>query len=67
MGGVCSSCCGRSASAQYEPLLLDNERDAVADLLQYLESERRRRGRRRGREGLLGLSLDGAALLCTEY
>lgn len=30
---------GRSRSAQYEPLLLDNERDAVADLLQYLESE----------------------------
>lgn len=39
MGGVCSSCCGRSSNAQYEPLLLDNERDAVADLLQYLESE----------------------------
>jgi hypothetical protein len=30
---------GRSRSAQYEPLLLDNERDAVADLLQYLESK----------------------------
>ena len=30
---------GRSRNAQYEPLLLDNERDAVADLLQYLESE----------------------------
>ncbi len=39
MGGVCSTCCGRSANTQYEPLLLDNERDAVADLLQYLESE----------------------------
>ena len=37
MGQLCS-CCGRSRSAQYEPLLLDNERDAVADLLQYLEN-----------------------------
>ncbi|UZJ54411.1 hypothetical protein CBS101457_003731 [Exobasidium rhododendri] len=37
MGNLCS-CCGRSRSAQYEPLLLDNERDAVADLLQYLEN-----------------------------
>ncbi|BGP42020.1 Vacuolar protein 8, partial [Rhodotorula kratochvilovae] len=37
--GVCSSCCrGQKASAPYEPLLLDNEREAVADLLQYLEN-----------------------------
>ncbi|GAA5828396.1 hypothetical protein JCM3770_000474 [Rhodotorula araucariae] len=37
--GVCSSCCrGHKASAPYEPLLLDNEREAVADLLQYLEN-----------------------------
>lgn len=35
MGNLCSCSCGRR---QYEPLLLDNERDAVADLLQYLES-----------------------------
>ena len=27
-------------SQSYEPLLLENEREAVADLLQYLESER---------------------------
>jgi hypothetical protein len=26
-------------SQSYEPLLLENEREAVADLLQYLESE----------------------------
>ena len=38
MGNVCSSCCGKSRNANYEPLLLDNERDAVADLLQYLEN-----------------------------
>ncbi|KAK4336493.1 Vacuolar protein 8 [Rhodotorula toruloides] len=37
--GVCASCCGGSkSSAPYEPLLLDNEREAVADLLQYLEN-----------------------------
>lgn len=36
MGNLCS--CGRSRHAQYEPLLLDTERDAVADLLQYLEN-----------------------------
>ncbi|KAH0838481.1 armadillo-type protein [Lanmaoa asiatica] len=40
--GVVSSCCEscfRSRrSQQYEPLLLENEREAVADLLQYLES-----------------------------
>ncbi|EPQ30268.1 uncharacterized protein PFL1_02384 [Pseudozyma flocculosa PF-1] len=40
MGNACSSCCGcaKSRNANYEPLLLDNERDAVADLLQYLEN-----------------------------
>ncbi|KAF8845281.1 vacuolar protein 8 [Paxillus ammoniavirescens] len=40
--GVVSSCCEscfRSRrSQQYEPLLLENEREAVADLLQYLEN-----------------------------
>ena len=36
--GICYSCCVGSRSPQYEPLLLDNERDAVADLLQYLEN-----------------------------
>ncbi|KAI6153402.1 vacuolar protein 8 [Pisolithus tinctorius] len=40
--GVASSCCEscfRSRrSQQYEPLLLENEREAVADLLQYLEN-----------------------------
>lgn len=36
MGNLCS--CGRARNASYEPLLLDNERDAVADLLQYLEN-----------------------------
>lgn len=39
MGGVCSSCCGQRRKNLYEPLLLENEREAVADLLQYLESE----------------------------
>ncbi|KZT58395.1 ARM repeat-containing protein [Calocera cornea HHB12733] len=43
MGNVasaCGSCCGlRSQKVQgYEPLLLENEREAVADLLQYLEN-----------------------------
>ncbi|PWN28683.1 putative VAC8-vacuolar membrane protein required for the cytoplasm-to-vacuole targeting [Jaminaea rosea] len=38
MGAICSSCCGTSRNTAYEPLLLDNERDAVADLLQYLEN-----------------------------
>ena len=37
-----SSCLGGSVqsrnSQSYEPLLLENEREAVADLLQYLES-----------------------------
>ncbi|KAM0753371.1 putative VAC8-vacuolar membrane protein required for the cytoplasm-to-vacuole targeting [Meredithblackwellia eburnea MCA 4105] len=37
--GVCASCCGGAkSSANYEPLLLENEREAVADLLQYLEN-----------------------------
>lgn len=39
MGGVCSVCCGQRRKNNYEPLLLENEREAVADLLQYLESE----------------------------
>ncbi|KZO99818.1 vacuolar protein 8 [Calocera viscosa TUFC12733] len=41
MGNVASACstCLRSPKAQgYEPLLLENEREAVADLLQYLEN-----------------------------
>ena len=38
MGGVFSACCGaRNDRASQEPLLLDSEREAVADLLQYLE------------------------------
>nr|VWP01089.1 ATP-dependent RNA helicase VAD1 (EC (Virulence-associated DEAD box protein 1) [Ganoderma boninense] len=39
--GVASSCCEscfRSRSSSYEPLLLENEREAVADLLQFLEN-----------------------------
>ncbi|KAF9582717.1 Vacuolar protein 8 [Lunasporangiospora selenospora] len=37
--GACSSCCvDRSRNALYEPLLQENEREAVADLLQYLEN-----------------------------
>ncbi|SGY60348.1 BQ5605_C007g04418 [Microbotryum silenes-dioicae] len=38
--GVCASCCGGGgkSNAAYEPLLLENEREAVADLLQYLEN-----------------------------
>ncbi|GAA5919134.1 hypothetical protein JCM6882_002397 [Rhodosporidiobolus microsporus] len=39
--GVCSSCCSGGSSkyqSANEPLLLDNEREAVADLLQYLEN-----------------------------
>ncbi|GAA5874355.1 hypothetical protein JCM3774_005014 [Rhodotorula dairenensis] len=37
--GACTSCCRASTAHQpYEPLLLDNEREAVADLLQYLEN-----------------------------
>ncbi|KAL7421643.1 Vacuolar protein 8 [Cryptotrichosporon argae] len=38
MGGACSSCCGARRKNNYEPLLLENEREAVADLLQYLEN-----------------------------
>ncbi|GAA96338.1 hypothetical protein E5Q_03004 [Mixia osmundae IAM 14324] len=39
--GVVASCCGCGGGgrgAGYEPLLLENEREAVADLLQYLEN-----------------------------
>ncbi|CAK7240600.1 MAG: Vacuolar protein 8 [Sporothrix thermara] len=38
--GICSSqCCGgKSRDGLYEPVLADNEREAVADLLQYLEN-----------------------------
>lgn len=37
--GVCSSCCsGQSQNGLYEPLLEDREREAVSDLLQYLEN-----------------------------
>ncbi|KAG5954533.1 Vacuolar protein 8 [Claviceps humidiphila] len=39
MGNCGSSCCGgRSRESLYEPVLADNEREAVADLLQYLEN-----------------------------
>ncbi|KAH8834934.1 armadillo-type protein [Flagelloscypha sp. PMI_526] len=41
MGNVtscCESCFNSRRSQQYEPLLLENEREAVADLLQYLEN-----------------------------
>ncbi|KAF7959621.1 hypothetical protein EAE96_001237 [Botrytis aclada] len=39
MGGVCSSCCGgKSRDGLYEPVLAESEREAVADLLQYLEN-----------------------------
>jgi vacuolar protein 8 len=34
----CESCFQSRSSQSYEPLLLENEREAVADLLQYLES-----------------------------
>ncbi|KAF9575703.1 Vacuolar protein 8 [Mortierella alpina] len=37
--GACSSCCAdRNRNGLYEPLLQENEREAVADLLQYLEN-----------------------------
>ncbi|GAA5993446.1 hypothetical protein JCM5350_000096 [Sporobolomyces pararoseus] len=37
--GICTSCCrGGRSHAGYEPLLLENEREAVAELLQYLEN-----------------------------
>ncbi|KAI1824755.1 vacuolar protein 8 [Xylaria intraflava] len=36
--GACQSCCGgKSRDGLYEPVLADSEREAVADLLQYLE------------------------------
>ncbi|SAM07905.1 hypothetical protein [Absidia glauca] len=42
MGNTCSSCldcCGKqSKSGLYEPLLQENEREAIAELLQYLEN-----------------------------
>ncbi|KAG8902776.1 Vacuolar protein 8 [Tulasnella sp. 417] len=38
MGNCCTWCFGRPKSHGYEPLLLENEREAVADLLQYLEN-----------------------------
>lgn len=41
MGNItscCDSCFGARRSHSYEPLLLENEREAVADLLQYLEN-----------------------------
>ncbi|CAE6424023.1 unnamed protein product [Rhizoctonia solani] len=37
MGNLCS-CCRSNKSQGYEPLLLENEREAVADLLQFLEN-----------------------------
>ncbi|GJJ76288.1 vacuolar protein 8 [Entomortierella parvispora] len=37
--GACSSCCAdRTRNGLYEPLLQENEREAVADLLQFLEN-----------------------------
>ncbi|OHE96753.1 hypothetical protein CORC01_07899 [Colletotrichum orchidophilum] len=37
--GACHSCCGgRARDGLYEPVLADSEREAVADLLQYLEN-----------------------------
>ncbi|KAH8599820.1 putative vacuolar protein 8 [Bisporella sp. PMI_857] len=38
--GICSSSCcsGRSRDGLYEPVLAESEREAVADLLQYLEN-----------------------------
>ncbi|KAF8323045.1 ARM repeat-containing protein [Clavulina sp. PMI_390] len=38
MGNCCQSCLGSRRSNPYEPLLLENEREAVADLLQFLEN-----------------------------
>ncbi|KAI9360301.1 vacuolar protein 8 [Pilaira anomala] len=43
MGNSCSNCCSscfgkRSRTGLYEPLLQDNEREAIAELLQYLEN-----------------------------
>lgn len=39
MGSALSSCCSPRRKNAYEPLLLETEREAVADLLQYLESQ----------------------------
>lgn len=39
MGNALSSCCSPRRKNAYEPLLLETEREAVADLLQYLESQ----------------------------
>ncbi|KAK9764701.1 Vacuolar protein 8 [Basidiobolus ranarum] len=41
--GACSSCCfgNKQRTGLYEPLLQENEREAVADLLQYLDSRTR--------------------------
>ncbi|EGO60513.1 hypothetical protein NEUTE1DRAFT_97680 [Neurospora tetrasperma FGSC 2508] len=39
MGASCSSCCGgKSRDGLYDNVLADSEREAVADLLQYLEN-----------------------------
>ncbi|ODN94188.1 vacuolar protein 8 [Cryptococcus wingfieldii CBS 7118] len=38
MGNAVSSCCRPRRKNSYEPLLLETEREAVADLLQYLEN-----------------------------
>lgn len=39
MGNTCSSCCkGGHQGGSYEPVLADSEREAVSDLLQYLEN-----------------------------
>ncbi|RPB29888.1 ARM repeat-containing protein [Terfezia boudieri ATCC MYA-4762] len=39
MGNACSSCCeSRHQGGLYEPVLADSEREAVSDLLQYLEN-----------------------------
>jgi vacuolar protein 8 len=37
MGAICS-CCFKEDNPEYEPLLQDSEREAVADLLSYLEN-----------------------------
>ncbi|MCJ1411255.1 Vacuolar protein 8 [Ptychographa xylographoides] len=36
--GICLSCCRGRSKDPYEPALADSEREAVADLLQYLEN-----------------------------
>ncbi|KAI8073974.1 putative VAC8-vacuolar membrane protein required for the cytoplasm-to-vacuole targeting [Gongronella butleri] len=35
---VCTDCCGSNKTGLYEPLLQENERAAIAELLQYLEN-----------------------------